>query len=77
MFIFKLLIFIIRVPLSLLPGTIGQSKSTKRYRDGVRLQGRGMLEEAIAVYDKVIEMEPYFVQAYCNRGAAYHQLGQP
>ena len=77
MLLFKILFALLRLPFSLLPGTIGQPKATRQYRDGVRLQQKGLLEEAIAEYDQVIERDPYFVQAYCNRGSAYHQLGKP
>ena len=77
MLLFKILFGLLRLPFAFLPGTIGQPKATKLYQGGKRLQEKGMLEEAIAEYDKVLERDPYFVQAYSNRGATYHKLGKP
>ena len=33
-------------------------------------------DQAIACFDKAIEIEPSFAQAYCNRGTAYYEKSQ-
>ena len=77
MWVFKTLFLLIRLPLAFLPGGIGQNEAQERYKAGVKLQRKGQLEAAVAEYDRAIELEPSFFQAYSNRGAAYTQLGRP
>src|SRR4030095_11185868 len=43
---------------------------------GVVLHFAGHYEEALAEYDKVLDMDPNFIPALCFRGAAYTQLGK-
>ena len=53
---------------------------TMRLRKGRRTEAvderRDLLEEAINYYDKCIERDPDFADAYNNRGQAYEALGQ-
>jgi Tetratricopeptide repeat len=43
---------------------------------GAELYEQGLVEEAIAEYDKVIELAPDLAVGYNNRGTAYQELGQ-
>ena len=48
----------------------------KSYEAAVEFQEQGKLQEAIAEYGKVLELDPRFVDAYSNRGAVYTDLGE-
>ena len=43
---------------------------------GAALQGQGKLQEAVASYDKAIQIRPDYADAYSNRGAALQELGR-
>jgi len=43
---------------------------------GASLQGQGMPAEAVASYNKAIELKPDYAEAYYNRGNALHALGR-
>ena len=43
---------------------------------GSALQGQGKLQEAVASFDRAIQLKPDFAQAYCNRGNALIGLGR-
>lgn len=47
---------------------------SKNLGDALLAEGKAM--ESIKHYDKSISLEPYFVDAYNNRGSAYFRLGQ-
>ncbi len=42
---------------------------------GAALQVQGKLQEAVAIYDKAIQIKPDYVEAYSNRGGALKELG--
>ena len=44
---------------------------------GATLQGQGKLQEAVASFDRAIQLKPDYPDAYSNRGIALEQLGQP
>ena len=46
------------------------------YATGLALQSRGNLEGAIAQYDKAIELDATYIEAYSNRGVANMDLGR-
>ena len=43
---------------------------------GAALQGQGKLQEAVASFDKAIQIRPDYAEAYSNRGAALQELGR-
>jgi len=47
------------------------------FKQAVRLQEQGKLQEAIAEYDEALKLNPKQAEAYTNRGTAYANLGQP
>jgi tetratricopeptide (TPR) repeat protein len=49
-------------------------KATEQYNRGVKLQQAGDLAGAIAAYNRVIELDQNYADAYNNRGAAYVSL---
>jgi len=52
------------------------SPALENYNRGYTLFGEGKYEEAIAEYNKAIEIDPSYAQAYNNRGDAYDNKGQ-
>ena len=36
----------------------------------------GKIDKAILDYDKIIEIDPDYAQAYCNRGVAFAETGR-
>jgi len=48
----------------------------KYYDAATELFFQGKLKDAIAGYDEAIRLDPYFAQAYNNRGLVYARLGQ-
>lgn len=52
------------------------SESESHYNAGFELHEQGHWEEAIAEYNKAIELDPNLAIAYNNRGAAYFETGQ-
>ena len=46
------------------------------YNRGVALKELGRLDEAVASYDKAIQIRPDYADAYSNRGAALQELGR-
>lgn len=46
------------------------------YNRGSAHIAKNEYDQAIACFDKAIEIEPSFAQAYCNRGTAYYEKGQ-
>ncbi len=52
------------------------SESESHYNAGAELHEQGRWEEAIAEYNKAIELDPNLAIVYNNRGAAYFETGQ-
>ena len=46
------------------------------FADGKKLGGEGKYEEAIASYDKAIEIDPKYTKAWINKGNALRKLGR-
>lgn len=46
------------------------------YQDGLRQFGTGNYQQAIAYFDKAIQLQPRYAEAYNDRGLAYSKLGQ-
>jgi len=43
---------------------------------GAALHGQGKLQEAVQAYDKAIQLNPDYAEAYCNRGNTLKDLGR-
>ncbi|MDC0056813.1 tetratricopeptide repeat protein [Alphaproteobacteria bacterium] len=43
---------------------------------GAALQGQGKLQEAVANYDRAIQIRPNYANAYSNRGTALQEMGR-
>ena len=43
---------------------------------GAALKGQGKLQEAVASFDRAIQLKPDYVATYSNRGAVLQELGQ-
>ena len=43
---------------------------------GAALQGQGKLQEAVASFDKAIQIRPDYADAYSNHGAALQEMGR-
>ena len=52
------------------------SELESHYNAGAELSEQGRWEEAIAEYNKAIEIDPNLAIVYNNRGAAYFETGQ-
>jgi tetratricopeptide (TPR) repeat protein len=50
--------------------------AVQHYDRGVNLAKAGQYEQAIAEFDKAIELDPNYTAAYANRGNVYSQIGQ-
>jgi len=56
--------------------TTGYGPADVYHSRGVAYARKGELDKAIADFDKAIELDPNFEEAYCNRGVAYVQKGE-
>jgi len=56
--------------------TFGQTTAEDWFNEGLALHDQGKLDEAIAAYDKVIELNPNLAQAWSNKGAALRLQGK-
>jgi superkiller protein 3 len=45
------------------------------FNEGVTLSNQGKKAEALQAYDKAIQLNPYYVLAYCNKGNVLNSLG--
>jgi len=54
----------------------GNIESDKLYNQGTELLKKGQYDQAIANFDKAIEINPRYAEAYNNRGIAYTKKGQ-
>lgn len=54
----------------------GVVRGISYYNRGAAHIAKKEYDQAIACFDKAIEIEPSFAQAYCNRGTAYYEKGQ-
>ena len=45
-----------------------RDKSVYHYKRGTALAKKGENDQAILYFDKALEINPRFVEAYCNRG---------
>ena len=54
----------------------GNIESVKLYNQGTELLEKGQYDQAIANFDKAIEINPRYAEAYNNRGIAYLRKGQ-
>jgi tetratricopeptide (TPR) repeat protein len=50
------------------------TEATKHNNIGAELSNEGRWEEAIAEFDKAIDLDPDYAMAYYNRGLTYHKL---
>ena len=53
----------------------GFSEAELAYSDGFDSAEQGLYAEAISHYDKAIQLDPDYADAYNNRGIAYRELG--
>ena len=53
-----------------------EESATSAYFNGLMLQFTRQYREAIPHYDKAIQLDPRYADAYSNRGLAYAELGQ-
>jgi tetratricopeptide (TPR) repeat protein len=53
----------------------GQSQAERHSQSGLELVEQGRWQEAIAEYDKAIQLDANMASAYLNRGQAYNLLG--
>lgn len=62
----------------ILIGCGGASTGTAQsyYEQGLKLNDESRYQEAIAQFDKAIELNPEYAEAYRNRGIAYDIQGQ-
>jgi tetratricopeptide (TPR) repeat protein len=52
-----------------------KSEAAKHYDQGLKYLSEGKLTEAMAEFNKAIEIDPEYVQAYNNRGGIYVEKG--
>src|SRR2546422_1794503 len=52
----------------------GLSEAQNHYNGGTDLADKGQLRDAIAEFDRAIEMDPQLAVAYANRAVAYGKL---
>ncbi len=71
-----LAMLLLLAPIILLSGCGSLSEAEKYYEAGLNLQKQGEMPEAIAEYDKAIELNPGAPNGYVIRGLAYSSLGQ-
>jgi tetratricopeptide (TPR) repeat protein len=53
-----------------------RDKSVYHYKRGTALGKKGEHDQAILCFDKALEINPRFVEAYCNRGVTYDKKGE-
>ena len=53
-----------------------RDKSVYHYKRGTALAKKGEHDQAILCFDKALEINPRFVEAYCNRGVTYDKKGE-
>ena len=51
------------------------ARGISHYNRGTDLMASGDYDQAILCFDKAIEVEDKFSEAYCNRGTAYYEKG--
>jgi tetratricopeptide (TPR) repeat protein len=51
-------------------------EAEQHYNKGVELREEGLHDQAIEEYDRAIELDPDFADAYVGRGDAYYYLGE-
>ena len=56
-------------------GWFSGEKAKNAYNSGVDLQNDDRWEDAIPKYDRTIELDPEFAEAYRNRGVSFFNLG--
>ena len=52
------------------------NRAVSSYNRGAEFMAQGDYSQAIAWFDKAIEVEPSFAEAYCNRGTAHYEKGE-
>jgi len=53
-----------------------RDKSVGHYKRGTAHANKGEHDRPILCFDKALEINPRFVEAYCNRGVAYDKKGE-
>lgn len=62
--------------IDLLKNSKGQDEAKKFYEKGIKMQDVGDIQGAIQAYNKAIEINPNYTDAYYNRGTAFADLAQ-
>lgn len=57
-------------------GSPAERTAQRHFNHGVDLADEGQYEQATTEFSKAIELDPYYTEAYNNRGTAYHYLGE-
>ena len=57
-------------------GVFDKARAVVCFTKGVSYQDKGQWDKAIAEYNKAIEINPSYAEAYYNRGVAYGRKGQ-
>lgn len=65
---------VLLVPLLLLAGSCGHASAVEHRNRGLELVEEGRWKEAVAEFDKAIELNPKLFSAYNGRGVAYLEL---
>ena len=53
-----------------------QQRAEGQYQEGMRLMGPGSYREAIARFDRALQISPRFAEAYLGRGSAHQIVGE-
>jgi tetratricopeptide (TPR) repeat protein len=72
---FKLVVVVL-VVLSLAGVALAQS-APECYKQGIKAHKNGHYDQAIAHYNKALELNPTYMEAYLNRGIASSRQGHP